>query len=447
MTLSSACYAVVGLGQTGLSCARYLSSRGCAFFFVDTRDHPPGIETARQLYPSIAIHTGVSDDQCLLKAESMIVSPGVPLDTPMVKNAVQAGVELLSDIDLFCMAVDAPIIGITGSNGKSTVTTLIGAMAKSAKINVAVGGNIGLPVLDLLSKKELYVLELSSFQLERVKYLKTAVAVFLNVSPDHLDVHHTLDAYVNAKQVIFKGAVSAVCNQEDKQTWPKYEKNINLNTFTCKAPKRDQFGLIKKNNQCWIAYGDELLLCESELKLAGLHNLLNAAAAMTVGKIMGFPVSAMLQTLRAFSGLDHRCQWVARKKGVDWFNDSKGTNEAASMAAIEGLSSSDKKNIVLIAGGDGKGSTFIKLAEVINKHVKYVVLFGRDAEKIQVAIQNATPVYNVDSLEKAISCAERLASSGDCVLLSPACTSWDMFSSYQERGKLFTNQVLSLDNQ
>ena len=439
-------YVIVGLGKTGVSCAEYLSSRGETFFIVDSREQPPGLETVHQKFPHIRVYTGVDDASVLVEAETMIVSPGVPLDTEMVVKALQSGMALLSDIDLFCQAIEAPVIGITGSNGKSTVTEMLGIMADYAGVNAGVGGNIGVPVLDLLkeSPRDLYVLELSSFQLERVASLQPTVALMLNLSPDHLDVHHTMEAYKQAKHCIFDRCEVAVFNQDDRQTWPEVSENIKTCSFTSNAPSADQFGIVRQDGAFWLAKGGHPLLCENDLKIVGFHNLVNAVAALAAGEQLGFPLSSMLNALQHFSGLPHRCQWVANRCGADWFNDSKGTNEVASIAAIEGLAFVDGKKLVLIAGGDGKGADFYALAHSIEAHVREVILFGRDAYKIEAAINYMTPVTNVGTLEEAVTHAGNMVRPGERVLLSPACTSWDMFANYQERGELFMQQVNGL---
>lgn len=446
MTSPSACYVIIGLGQTGVSCAEYLDSIGMSFFIVDSRENPPGLNRIRCTLPDINIYTGISDACLLTQADFMIVSPGLPIDTPMIQEALQAGVKLLSDIDLFCQAVDAPIVGITGSNGKSTVTALMGVMAEAAGVNAVVAGNIGVPVLDLLKDppRDLYIFELSSFQLERTTYLKPTVSALLNLSPDHLDVHRSFEAYRLAKHRIFNCCTAAIFNQEDVQTWPEDRLQEHCFSFTSGQPESDQFGIISKKNVHWLAFGDERLLAASEMRMMGFHNLVNATAALTIGRLLHFPLPAMLKALCSFSGLPHRCQWVANKLGADWFNDSKGTNEAASISAINGLAFPEKKGLILIAGGDGKGADFHEFAAAINRHVSQVILLGRDAHNIERAINGITPVHNVSMLEDAVICAGRIVKPGERVLLSPACTSWDMFSSYQERGELFMKQVNNL---
>ncbi len=439
-------WAVVGLGATGISCAKYLATQGVDFFAVDSRHNPPCLNKVRKMFPHSELFTGVKDGSLLKKADAMVVSPGIPLDHPMIVEALNAGVMLLSDIDLFCQSIKKPVVGVTGSNGKSTVTQLIGEMAKACDINVAVAGNIGVPVLDLLNRspKDLYILELSSFQLERVCCLRPAIAVMLNISPDHLDVHHIMQKYIAAKHRIYEHCDIAVYNQEDKQTWADNSLKIKCCPFTAKAPKEGQFGLIKSAGKWFLAKGSDLLLPVNEMKMKGWHNALNALAALTAGKQLGFSLVKMLDTLTKFPGLPHRCQWVARKYGADWFNDSKGTNEGASIAAIEGLAFSEKKGLILIAGGDGKGANFKKFATAINKHVRKVVLYGKDACKIEKAIGGVTSVVNVNTLEEAVAIAKENVLPEERVLLSPACTSWDMFPDYQVRGNLFIEQVRKL---
>ena len=439
-------YAVVGLGHTGVSCAHYLMHKNQSFFIVDSRHNPPGLSEIATTYPHILITTGAIEVSVLIKAQYLIVSPGIPLSTPAIQEAITHGVKLISDIDLFFQHVRAPVVGITGTNGKSTVTTLVGAMAQQAGINSVVAGNIGVPVLDVLKtfQKDLYILELSSFQLERVSHCPLDVAALLNLSPDHLDAHGSFSAYIKAKQRIFAQCKSAVYWQDDTLTKPVGLPSSQCAAFTSRPPQQEQFGVIKDSHGYGVAQDNRVLLYMNEIKLTGRHNLTNIAAALTIGSLLQLPLDIMLEAVRSFSGLAHRCQWVDCIRGVDWFNDSKGTNEASSCSAIAGLASPGSKNLILIAGGAGKGTDFQQLADNIQRYVRAVILFGRDADKIAKAIDSRVLVCNADNLQEAVEQASAVAQPGERVLLSPACTSWDMFADYQERGNAFIKHVNQL---
>jgi UDP-N-acetylmuramoylalanine--D-glutamate ligase len=382
---------IIGLGQTGLSCARYLSSRGLPFVLVDTREMPPNLEQIRTEFPNIDLHCGGLNETLLCQASEILLSPGVAKDQPAIQSAVAAGVKLSGDIDLFCQAVSAPIVAISGSNAKSTVTTLVGQMALDAGIDVGIGGNLGTPVLDMLSagEQQLYVLELSSFQLETVNDLRAAVATVLNVSPDHLDrYNNSLQLYYQAKHRIFKGACRVVINRDDPLTSPLVSTGVKVTSFGQGRPDLNQFGLKEKQGVTHLAKGNELLLPVNELKVRGQHNLVNALAALALGEAVNIPLDSMLETLKAFTGLKHRCQWVADKYGVAFFNDSKGTNVGATVAAINGLASTlaAENRIVLIAGGAGKGADFSDLNQPMQNSGRGMVLIGEDGVQINQAV-------------------------------------------------------------
>ena len=330
---------VVGLGLTGLSCARYLKRQQRVFSVVDSREQPPELESFQHEFPDVEVTVGKISDESLMGAALLIVSPGVALDEPAIAKAIANGTSVCGDIDLFCEQAVAPIVGITGSNGKSTVTTLLGEMVRSAGKKVAVGGNIGIPALDLLAGDEpdVYVLELSSFQLERAGVLSLDVATVLNVSADHMDRYPNLLAYHQAKHQIFRGCKKVVVNRADPLSRPLVAEDVEEITFGLGQPDFNGFGLLVEADKEYLAYQFEKLMPVSELKIVGKHNVENALSALALGKSIGLPVDSMLDALKAFRGLEHRCQFVADWQGVRYYNDSKGTNVGASIAAIEGL--------------------------------------------------------------------------------------------------------------
>jgi UDP-N-acetylmuramoylalanine--D-glutamate ligase len=437
-------HVIVGLGKTGVSCARYLHRQGVRFAAVDTRDHPPGIEAFRQEFPQVQIECGALQEVTLGQAKTLVMSPGVDPRVAAVRRAVGKGVTLTGDIDLFARAVKAPLVAITGSNAKSTVTTLVGEMAKAAGVNVAVCGNIGTPVLDMLdgTHYELFVLELSSFQLETTTDLGAKVATVLNMSPDHLDRYDSMQAYHAAKHRIFQGCQQAVVNRDDPLSRPLLPGSVKINSFGLGKEQSNDYSVIEQQGLQYLAWQRRPLLAVSELKIAGQHNVANAMAALALGQAIGLPFEPMLQALREFPGLPHRCQWVAEINGVAWFNDSKGTNVGASVAAIVGLG--QKGKVALLAGGVGKGADFSELAPVMKRYGSRAILFGEDAGKIAAVLRGVVPVEQVDSLQGAVDMAHAQAGAGEQVLLSPACASFDMFNNYEHRGEVFTQLVRAL---
>ncbi len=440
---SNANSVVLGLGVTGLSCARYLDRCGRAFTVVDTRSEPPGLEELLRELPHVPVFLGDVPAAVVETAGELIVSPGLGLDQPLVVKAVAAGVDVVGDIDLFVREAAAPVVGITGSNAKSTVTELVGQMARKAGLNVAVGGNLGTPALDLLaSDVDLYVLELSSFQLERAGRLNLAVATVLNISEDHLDRHGNLPNYHRAKHKIFNGCLKAVVNKNDPLTTPLVAQDVGILTWRMGEPELGGFGLCTQGEEEYLCYQfDKLMPCR-ELGLLGRHNIANALAALAIGHSVDLPMAAMLSALREFSGLDHRCQPVAEFEGVSYVNDSKGTNPGATEAALKGLGKG--RNVVLIAGGVGKGADFDQLRASVAAHCKILILIGEAAADMQASLDESVEIQLADSLEQAVSMASEKATPGDCVLLSPACASFDMFSGYQQRGEVFNRAVHAL---
>jgi UDP-N-acetylmuramoylalanine--D-glutamate ligase len=430
---------VVGLGKTGLSCARYLSAHGYELAVTDSRAQPPGLETLRTEFPDVALFLGGFEERVFDLAEELVVSPGVSVKEPLVARALARGVPVIGDIELFARAATAPVIAITGSNGKSTVTSLVGAMAREAGRDVRVGGNLGTPALDLLRDVEpdCYVLELSSFQLETTYSLNPAVATVLNVSPDHMDRYGELADYAQAKGRILRGDGVMVLNADDPVVAAMAEPGRRCIYFTLGEPADGNYGLRQRGGQTWLCKGGAELIEAGELLLRGRHNLANALAALALGEAAGFGLEPMLSALRGFPGLAHRTQWVANTQGVDWFDDSKGTNVGATVAAVQGMAGP----VVLIAGGDGKGQDFSPLKPVLADKARAVVLIGRDAPLIEQALGGAVPTVHAADMNAAVQQAAELAQAGDSVLLSPACASFDMFSGYEERGRVFVDAV------
>ena len=436
---------VVGLGKSGMSLVRFLANRGVPFAVADTRENPPELATLRRDYPHVEVRCGELDADFLCRAAELYVSPGLALATPALQQAAARGVTLSGDIELFARHAKAPIVAISGSNAKSTVTTLVGDMAAAAGKRVAVGGNLGTPALDLLADDiDLYVMELSSFQLETTHQLGAEVATVLNVSEDHMDRYSGLPAYHLAKHRIFRGARQVVVNRQDALSRPLLTESQPCWTFGLNRPDFKGFGLIEEGGEKHLAYEFKTLMPVSELKIRGGHNQANALAALALGHAVGLPFDAMLATLRQFGGLEHRCQWLRERQGVSYYNDSKATNVGAALAAIEGLGVDIAGKLVLIAGGDGKGADFQPLAASVAAHCRAVVLLGRDAEQIAAVLGDRVPLVRVHTLDEAVQRSAELAQAGDAVLLSPACASLDMFKNYEERGQLFARAVEAL---
>lgn len=433
---------VVGLGKSGMSLVRFLARQGVPFAVADTRENPPELATLRAQYPQVEVRCGELDAGFLCRASELYVSPGLSLRTPALVEAAARGVRLSGDIDLFARHAKAPIVAITGSNAKSTVTTLVGEMAAAAGKRVAVGGNLGTPALDLLADDvELYVLELSSFQLETCERLGAEVATCLNVSEDHMDRYDGMADYHLAKHRIFRGARQVVVNRADALSRPLIADSVPCWTFGTNKPDFKAFGLVEEGGEKYLAFQFEALMPVRELKIRGAHNQSNALAALALGHAVGLPFEPMLRTLREFAGLAHRCQWVGERAGVSFYDDSKATNVGAALAAIEGLGADIDGKLVLLAGGDGKGADFSALREPVAKFCRAVVLLGRDAELVGAALSDETPKVRVQTLDEAVRKAAELAKPGDAVLLSPACASLDMFKNFEERGRLFARAV------
>lgn len=438
---------VVGLGETGLSCARFLARKGERFKVVDSRPNPPALEEFRRLFPAVEYELGDFQVQTFMNAEQLIVSPGVSLQTPAIAAAMKNNVPVTGDIDIFSREVKRPIAAVTGSNGKSTVVEMLAAILRSANVKYLLGGNLDgenfKPALDLLAEPpaDIYILELSSFQLETTENLAAEVATILNLSEDHLDRYASLEEYKKAKQRIFNGCRHVVVNRDDPASFPPETISVPSLDFGFSKPGVNGLGLLEENGDQYLAYQFEKIVSVSELKIVGQHNIANALAAIALALTVGVELDAIRRAVREFAGLPHRCQWVASIGGVDFYNDSKGTNVGATMAAVEGLGQRISGHILLIAGGISKGADFSPLAPVINRWAKEVILIGRDAMELAATLDPDIQTYFAEDMQDAVSVALEHASAGDAVLLSPACASFDMFDNYRHRGQVFVQSV------
>lgn len=439
-------YLIIGLGQTGLSVARHLSVQGKSFSVADTRVNPPGLDAFRQAWPDVSIWLGPLDAELTCSVSCLVVSPGVSVTDLAIDIARQQGVEVIGDIELFCREVQQPIIAITGSNAKSTVTTLLGAMAGAAGKKVGVGGNIGLPVLDLLAEgfHDLYVLELSSFQLETTQSLKALAAVVLNISEDHLDRYADFDGYIFAKQRIYHHCFTAVFNRDDAKTLPIHGLKAPWLSFGLDEPVDESaFGLAWLGDECWLMRGSLPLMPACDVPLVGVHGLSNALAAFALGFVAGFPVAAMRSALVAFKPLAHRCEFVACRNKVAFYNDSKATNVGAMLAAVKGLAKPEAP-LWLVLGGEGKGQDFSPIKQALAKNIAGVALIGRDAPLIADFLPEGLKHRFLASLPEAVTWLANQAVEGDQVLLSPACASFDQFNGFEHRGEVFAQCVIDL---
>ncbi len=435
---------ILGLGKTGRSCARYLRATGVAFAVSDSRQQPPDLAGFRHEFTEVPCFLGGFDAGALAAAQELIVSPGISLATPALREAAQAGKSIVGDIELFARAADAPVIAITGTNGKSTVTDLLGVLAAHCGVHVKVGGNIGTPALDLLPwadaagaiATELYVLEVSSFQLETTYSLNAVAATILNITEDHMDRYQDIQDYLAAKRRVFQGQGVVVLNRDDPMVAALAEPGRATVGFTLQPPEAGDFGVREIGGVTWLCHGNSALLPVSELKLKGKHNHANALAALALGNAFGLPMPRMLAALRGYGGLPHRTNWVGSCRGVDWYNDSKGTNVGATLAAVSGMD----RPVVLIAGGDGKGADFSALSQLAPR-LRALVLIGRDGPRIGAVLSAHVNTVSAENMTQAVRAAASLAQTGDCVLLSPACASFDMYDNYEHRGRDFVQQV------
>ncbi|HEX5338879.1 MAG TPA: UDP-N-acetylmuramoyl-L-alanine--D-glutamate ligase [Gallionella sp.] len=448
---------VLGLGETGLSLARWLSAQGAHVRVADSRDNPPGLEVLRSDCPQAEIRSGAFDDSLLQGISLIAISPGVPLAEPFVQRAIARGIRVEGDIELFalqlasCSSHHKPrVIAITGANGKTTVTSMVAHMCKAAGKDAVAAGNISPAVLDVVVQRgakqpEIWVLELSSFQLETTFTLNADAATVLNISEDHLDRYDGMDGYSAAKARIFQGGGVQVLNRDDARSMGMAQPGRRIETFGLDAPGSDgDWGIVRDGDDIWLVRGNERLLKASELQVSGLHNVANALAALALCCAIDLPMPALLDALRSFKGLPHRVERVAEIDGVTYFDDSKGTNVGATVAALQGLG----RKAVLIAGGEGKGQDFSPLNPAVAQHARAVVLIGRDAPLIGAALHNCgVPLLRAADMRDAVGQAARAALSGDAVLLSPACASFDMFRNYAHRAEVFIEAVRELDKE
>lgn len=441
---------IVGLGQTGLSCARYFAARGIRFSVIDSRFSPPALAEFQSEFPDVELELGGFNSKSLMCADEIVLSPGISLKTPEIAQAVSSGIPVTGDIDIFCREAKAPIVAITGSNGKSTVVTLLGEMALKAGKHVGVGGNLDgracTPALDLLSagERDLYVLELSSFQLETTRHLNAHVSTILNISEDHLDRYDSMQDYMAAKQRIFRGSKQIVINRDSQESRPWQSTDAQISFFGIDSAANEGASLVSCSGENWLAIDGRPVMAASEIRIAGRHNLANAMAAYMLGQAVGLPQEAMLATLREFAGLPHRCQLVRQFKGVDYYNDSKGTNVGATVMALQGIGERTAGDVVLIAGGIAKEQDFSPLLPVLDRYVKRVILIGKDTDQIAHVIEHRVDIMRATSMEEAVTEASLSAAAGDAVLLSPACASFDMFKDFAHRGRTFSAAVEAL---
>lgn len=458
MKLSNKLVLVLGLGETGLSLVRWLSAQGARVRAADSRDLPPSMDELRTQFPETELHCGVFRSELLNDLDLIAISPGIPLSNPFVVQAAARGIPIMGDIELFARSLPQDrrpkIIAITGANGKSTVTSMVGAMCRAAGLDTAVAGNISPAVLDVLLQRQglqpdVWVLELSSFQLETTSSLGADAATVLNISEDHLDRYSDINEYIAAKARIFRNSGQSsvqVLNRDDEFSAGMALSGRILNTFglNIPPPTDSDWGIDSSGEDVWLMHGQRRVMNANELRVAGLHNVANALAALALCHAVGLPLTPLLNALRAFEGLPHRVQPIAEINDIIYYDDSKGTNVGATIAALKGLG----RPAVLIAGGEGKGQDFAPLYPVVIQYARAVVLIGRDADKIAAVLQNCgVPMVHAHDMVDAVRQSASLAQPGDAVLLSPACASFDMFRNYSHRAEVFTAAVHALQEE
>lgn len=452
-------YIVVGLGQTGYSCVKFLQSKNNSVCVVDTRQSPPFKAACQEHYPQVPLYCGVLPDIATFKSYDVVLSPGIAQDHPFLSTIMQNAEQVWSDISLFACHSNLPIIAITGSNGKSTVTTLVGEMAKASGKKPAVIGNIGIPVLSVLDNPvhdyDLAVMELSSFQLEITHQLKTKASTVLNISPDHLDRYGRIEAYAAAKHKIYENTECAIINSDDLLSYPSSlgdsKSKHSILSFS-KDSNRTDFGILEVAGERYLCFKTQRLLNVKDMQLMGEHNQLNALAALALGFAAGLSLDAMIETLKTFSGLEHRCQSVATKHSVRWINDSKGTNVGASLAALLGLGidlhsqqeSHEHGKIILLLGGQGKGQEFSDLIAPVKTYCRAVITMGENSDQLYNLLKPHITVSQATGMKHAVDLASQHAKERDVVLLSPACASFDQYQNFEHRGKCFIEAVSQL---
>ena len=431
---------VVGLGDTGLSCIRHLSESHRRVVAVDSRERPPHRAAVESEFPGLEVHCGRFDTPLFESAEEIVLSPGLSVQEPALQAAAMRGIPVIGDIELFARAADAPVVAITGSNGKSTVTSLVAAMARRAGVRAGVGGNLGPPALSLLGHgHELYVLELSSFQLETTNTLRPAAASVLNLSPDHMDRYRSFDEYVAAKRRVFRDGTVVVANFDDPLACGLGGEQRPTIGFSTNGSAGARWHVAGSGSAARIMRSGRTILPVDSVPLTGMHNVANVLAAFALGDAVGLDLDAMSAAVESFTGLPHRCETVAVHLGVRWINDSKGTNVGATVAAIEGIGAGGP--LVLIAGGVGKRADFSPLGAPVALYVRWAVLIGRDAARIGEVLHGRTQIRHAPDLAAAVDFAWEVARDGDSVLFSPACASFDMFENFAVRGDTFRRLV------
>jgi len=471
---------VLGAGITGLSCARYLNAQGLCFAVNDSRANPFTANYSKEQFskdfPSASLHLGNWQSDLIRKADIILISPGIDSAINDIAQHISDDCCVMGDVELFCQINNQrgfeqqgkpiELLAVTGSNGKSTVVSLLANLAENLGVNAQLGGNIGQPVLDIFTAEkintvnsanknagnnlpELLILELSSFQLETLTSMQAIATSVLNVSDDHLDRHLNMANYQQIKQSIYQQGNLAITNRDDSATVTP-NKFQTILSFGSDKPENNQFGIIKLDGKAYLAFGEQSLIALDKLPLTGMHNALNYLAALALGYSAGWSLTTMVEHLTRFTGLAHRCQRVVSKDNITWINDSKATNVGATLAAINGLAQtlSPTNHLILIAGGDGKGADFSPLLKSLNKSVSNVITFGKDGDKISVLAElvttNKITTNKVTNLTEAVQVAKASANDGDIVLLSPACASLDMFKSFADRGEQFMSAVMQL---
>jgi len=429
-------YLVIGLGLTGYSVASYLLAHGYRCKVQDSRDIPPYYQALKKRFSDAQITSQGLNSELISWADALVVSPGLSIHSHHIQQAADLGKKIIGDIELFAQVADKPVIAITGSNGKTTVTTLVGDMIRADGKTVGVGGNIGVPALDLLEDDvECYVLELSSYQLETTQSLAPAAASVLNLSEDHLDRYTGYADYMQAKLHIYDHTKNCISNLDDETT-----RHDSADIVFSLADSDADFSLVEDDG-FWLCKHGVRWINVDELKVTGQHNWANCLAAMALADTFGVSKAAIIEALRNFAGVAHRSQWIAEINGVEWINDSKATNVGAARASIEGRN----RPLILIAGGQSKGADMSVLRPLLEQRVKLVLLMGEDAEVIEQAWHGATRIVRVDNMCEAVTQAQQSAQSGDCVLLAPACASFDMYAKFEARGDDFARCVRGLE--
>ena len=442
---------VLGAGLTGISCARFLQKHHLNFSINDSRKNPVDVNNFTHEFPNATLLTGEWNTKYISEADVILASPGIDLTINEISDHISEHCDVMGDVELYCRLAKTPIVAVTGSNGKSTVVSLLAYLGNALGFNTKLGGNIGVPVLELLESKinnqnidpsiDYLILELSSFQLETLHSMNALASCILNVSDDHLDRHKTIENYTRIKQRIYSQSQMAVINRDDSAT--HVNTSVKQISFGSDIPTNNNFGLLSTSGLTYLMQGKNKLIELNELPLAGAHNALNYLAALALGQQAGWSMNNMVNNLAGFEGLPHRCQRVESHDGIQWINDSKATNVGATLAAISGFAKLliPNQKIILIAGGDAKGADFEPLAHAINQHISQLYVLGKDAHKF---IEISDSCIQVKSIEEAVKQANSYANKNDIILLSPACASIDMFKNFAERGNVFMSAVHSL---